>query len=115
VTVEEVAPERVIGFVVAPVCDERRVELSGALGRATSVVCTTPWTTTRVPGGGNCREGVRADCKGVVVAVVVSACVGEVSTVGRSGVALGSSKVSGLMTTCSSGLSSPSSSSSSSP
>lgn len=25
----------------------------GTEGRGTSVVCTTPWTTTSVPGGGN--------------------------------------------------------------
>lgn len=37
--------------------------------RATSVVCTMPWTTTRVPGGGNCCRvaGVLGCCAGVIV------------------------------------------------
>jgi hypothetical protein len=40
--------------------------------RATSVVCTMPWTTTRVPGGGNCcrAAGVLGCCAGVVGATI---------------------------------------------
>lgn len=62
--VEGAAKERAIGtevgVVVTAVVEGREAEFSETGRRATSVVCTTPWTTTRVPGGGNCREGVGA-------------------------------------------------------
>ena len=74
-------------------------------GRVTSVVWTMPWTTTRVPGGGNCcrAAGVLGCCAGVVGATIGGGSGGSFVTVvvGASG-SCKLSTSSGPITTCSS-------------